>query len=168
MIGHGKDVPATKVIFWIINVFNSQGWHFTGRLFSASSYFNPGSLQKSSGDLREHFMNIWFQSGTYSLFISPNYVFSNSPKMASGIRGSYLWYYDSLLWSRFWPGSAVLPPLASHGFPRHWPLWCRLFPGSALASHGEKNVDPQQLSLKKGHGVFLCMSFTNCCFRIFL
>ena len=29
-----------------------------------SSYLKPGSLQNSSGDLREHFLEIWSKSGT--------------------------------------------------------------------------------------------------------
>ena len=39
-----------------------------------SYYFEPGSLRKSPGDLREHFLKISSLSGTYILFISPNYV----------------------------------------------------------------------------------------------
>ena len=62
---------GSRSIYFFLRFF----WSLFGPLFLIiSSYFKPGSLRKSSGDLREHFLKIWLWSGTYSLFIFPKYV----------------------------------------------------------------------------------------------
>ena len=58
-VDHAKLVPdrspGVPIDFEQIDFSGSIFIYFSFK----SSYFNPGSLRKSSGDVRDHFLNIW-------------------------------------------------------------------------------------------------------------
>ena len=78
--------PGVPVDFEQIDFFGSKKSLF---VCLKSSNVKPGSLRKSSGDVRDHFLNIWLQYGTYNLFIFINYVIC-------------LHHFGGHFWGSFW------------------------------------------------------------------